>query len=87
MRRLQQSLTAAVPPELQPPADIPPGQVRWLVDHLAKHRTHSMTRLVRALDERARQAGRPVRKRGSRSKVPPSEVFAGRPSQSSRIVT
>ncbi|SRR6266508_718869 len=51
MRRLQQSLTAAVPPELQPPADIPPGQVRWLVDHLAKHRTHSMTRLVRALDD------------------------------------
>jgi hypothetical protein len=51
MLRLQQSLTAAVPTEVQPPADVPPGQVRWLVEHLAKHQTHSMARLVQALDD------------------------------------
>jgi len=51
MLRLQQSLTASVPAEVQPPADVPPGQVRWLVEHLAKHQTHSLTRLVRDLDD------------------------------------
>ncbi|MFG1817612.1 hypothetical protein ACGFIF_27900 [Kribbella sp. NPDC049174] len=58
MLRLQRSLTAAAPREdstapPEPPGaegSIPPGPVRWLVEHLAKHRTHSTARLVRALD-------------------------------------
>ena len=33
------------------PADVPPGPVRWLVEHLADHQTHSVARLVRALDD------------------------------------
>lgn len=33
------------------PADVPPGPVRWLVEHLADHQTHSLTRLVHAVDE------------------------------------
>ncbi len=34
-----------------PYADVPPGPVRWLVEHLADHQTHSVARLVRALDD------------------------------------
>ncbi|WP_432949932.1 hypothetical protein ACQPXM_17760 [Kribbella sp. CA-253562] len=53
MLRLQRSLAEAAPSDQVPPqaGEVEPGQVRWLVDHLAKHRTHSVARLVRALDD------------------------------------
>lgn len=65
MLRLQRSLSfaAASHPEPSPapappagtptvsPADVAPGPVRWLVDRLRGHRAHSVTRLVRALDD------------------------------------
>jgi hypothetical protein len=34
-----------------PHSDVPPGPVRWLMEHLADHQTHSVARLVRALDD------------------------------------
>lgn len=62
MLRLQRALHAAAPdagstlspgPEASeaPTAQVPPGPVRWLVEHLQEHRTHSVARLVRALDD------------------------------------
>jgi hypothetical protein len=60
MLRLQRSLAAASADPITPaaPSDsaqpddsIPPGPVRWLVERLGKHRTHSTARLVRALDD------------------------------------
>jgi hypothetical protein len=33
------------------PVDVPPGPVRWLVEHLAVHQTRSVARLVRAFDD------------------------------------
>ena len=33
------------------PADVPPGPVRWLVEHVAAHHTQSSARLVRRLDD------------------------------------
>jgi hypothetical protein len=63
MLRLHRSLAAAEP-GVQPgdagdrgdvstptPAAVPPGPVRWLVENLQGQRTHSVARLVRALDD------------------------------------
>lgn len=63
MLRLQRSLRAATPAHGQQTVDqapaaslatgteIEPGPVRWLVERLKKQQSHSVTRLVRALDD------------------------------------
>ncbi|MGZ8736292.1 MAG: hypothetical protein ACXWW7_03920 [Nocardioides sp.] len=53
MLRLHRSLAAAEPAAEPAPARaaVPPGPVRWLVENLQGQRTHSVARLVRALDD------------------------------------
>lgn len=53
MVALRDSLDAAAPaePPQTTPDDVPPGPVRWLVEHLTAQKSHSMTRLVRSLDD------------------------------------
>jgi hypothetical protein len=56
MLQLQRSIgvaAAASPPphHVAEPTSVPPGPARWLIERVANHRTHSATRLVRALDD------------------------------------
>lgn len=53
MESLHDSLEAAAPekPPRTAPDDVPPGPVRWLVSRLADQRIHSVSRLVRQLDD------------------------------------
>ncbi len=53
MVALRDSLDAAAPaePPKTTPDEVPPGPVRWLVEHLTVQKAHSMTRLVRRLDD------------------------------------
>lgn len=50
MLALRNSLDAAAPAE-PTSDDVPPGPVRWLVEHLTAQKSQSMTRLVRSLDD------------------------------------
>jgi hypothetical protein len=53
MMALRDSLDAVAPaePPSTTPDDVPPGPVRWLVEHLTVQKAHSMARLVRRLDD------------------------------------
>jgi hypothetical protein len=53
MIALRDSLDAAAPaqPPRTTPDDVPPGPVRWLVEHLTAQKSNSMMRLVRSLDD------------------------------------
>jgi hypothetical protein len=53
MDSLHDSLDAAAPeePPGTAPGEVPPGPARWLVSRLAAQKTHSVSRLVRQLDD------------------------------------